>query len=158
MSRLLLLLGFLFTFTTSLAQSEAKQRMADLSFLTGEWVGTSTLYEDGEVKSQVPAFERISFDLDNSILVIELNSETLKLHTIVRWDEAEATYHYQAFSERGTGILPAGLVDGKMVVRASDTKRYIFERAPDGGFREYGEKLIEGKWIIYFEDRFVDTR
>ncbi len=139
------------------AQSEAKERMAELSFLTGEWVGTSTLYENGKVKSQVPAFERISYDLDSSILVIELNSETLKLHTIIRWDDEENTYHYQAFSERGTGILPAELVDGKLVVNASDTKRYIFERTADGGFREYGEKLSEGQRVIYFEDRFVDT-
>lgn len=142
---------------SSFAQSQAKERMAELSFLTGEWMGTSTLYENGKVKSQVPAFERISYDLDSSILVIELNSETLKLHTIVRWDDAEGTYHYQAFSERSTGILPAELVDDKLIVNASDTKRYIFERTPDGGFREYGEKMIEGQRVIYFEDRFVDT-
>lgn len=154
----ILLLVFLMTWSSSLAQSEAKERMAELSFLTGEWVGTSTLYEDGEITSQVPAFERIAYDLDSSILVIELNSETLKLHTIVRWDDAEGTYHYQAFSERGTGILPAELVDGAMVVNASATKRYIFERTADGGFREYGEKLIDGKWVIYFDDRFVDTK
>jgi hypothetical protein len=152
----LILFCVLLPFTT-LAQPEAKERMAELSFLTGEWVGTSTLYENGEITSQVPAFERISYDLDSSILVIELNSETLKLHTIVRWDDAEGTYHYQAFSERGTGILPAELVDGKMVVNASATKRYLFERTADGGFREYGEKLVDGKWVMYFEDRFVDT-
>ena len=143
---------------TLFGQSIKEEKMANLEYMIGEWVGTSTLYEDGEIKSQEPAFENIKYDLNKSIIVIELNSETLNLHTIIHYSERDSTYYYYAFSENGGGRLPAEFVDGHFVVNASKTKRYIFEKYGENGFREYGEKLVDGVWIKYFEDIFTNTK
>ena len=140
------------------AQSVKQDKMEALSFMVGEWVGTSTLFLDGVISRQVPAFERISYDLDSSIIVIELNSETLKLHTIIRYDQEDNTYYYHAFSERSAGKLPASMIDGRFVVQATADKRYIFERTGENSFREFGEQRKDGGWVKYFEDTFTDTR
>lgn len=141
------------------AQSVKKEKMQQLSFLVGEWVGTSRSFDDnGNLKSEGPAFERISYDLDQHILVVELNSETLQLHTIIYYDEDDQTYYYNPFSKRGARKLPAELVDGKFVVNSSDERRFIFESHEENKFREYGEKLIDGKWVKYFEDTFGNTK
>ncbi len=155
----LLLLSLALSFTMLNAQSPGQQAMQDLSFLVGEWVGTSGSFENGEKISEVPAFESIQYDLDNHILVIQLNSETLQLHTIVNYHPADSTYYYHAFSKSGGGKLPAKLeAPGRLVVQANENKRYIFEALPAGGFREYGEKRSNGSWQKYFEDRFVNTQ
>lgn len=140
------------------AQLVGQKPMHKLHFMVGEWVGTSSLFENGERSKQVPAFERISYDLDSSIIVIELNSSLLKLHTIIRYDEKEESYEYYAFSENRAGKLPASIIDGRLVVQANDTKRYIFERHGQEGFREYGEQLVDGEWRMYFEDVFLNTQ
>ncbi len=139
-------------------QSLKREKMNQLSYLVGEWIGTSTQFIDGEVSKQVPAFERIYYDLNNSILVVELNTELLKLHTIIYFDEKENTYFYNPFSENGARKLPAEFVDGRLVINASDSKRFIFEKYEENGFREYGEELKDGQWIKYFEDIFTNTR
>ena len=138
-------------------QSEKETKMKDLSFMIGDWVGTSTTYDGGDVKEQVPAFQKISYDLDSNIIVIELHSELLQLHTIIYYDEASRRYSYNPYSKSGFRSLPADLIEGKLVVEASETKRFIFGRT-EKGFREYGEKLIDGNWEKYFEDNFVDTQ
>lgn len=155
---LLFVLTLSFPFTSLSGQSTQQEKMANLSYMVGEWVGTSTLYKDGEVTQQVPAFEKISYDLNQSIIVIELNSELLKLHTIIHFHEQDDTYYYYAFSERGGGKLPAQFSEGRFVVQANETKRYIFEPVGENGFREYGEELLEGKWVKYFEDVFTNTQ
>lgn len=139
------------------AQSLKQEKMDQLSYLIGEWVGTSTQYENGEISKQVPVFERITYDLNKSIIVIELNSPLLKLHTIVYFSEEDDTYYYNAFSERGGRRLPATFTEGHLVVQANEKRRYIFEKHGENGFREYGEKLIDGTWVKYFEDVFVNT-
>jgi hypothetical protein len=156
--RLFLSVIALYTVSVISAQSIKQEKMQALSFMVGEWVGTSSMFQQGELTEQVPAFERISYDLDSSIIVIELNSSLLQLHTIIRYDEEKATYEYYAFSENRAGMLPASLLDGRLVVQANKTKRYIFEPHGEHGFREYGEQLIDGEWQIYFEDVFIDTR
>lgn len=137
-------------------QSDKETKMKDLSFMIGDWVGTSTTYDGGDVKEQVPAFQKISYDLDSNIIVIELHSELLQLHTIIYYDEKEEKYSYNPYSRSGARQLPADLIDGTFVVNASETKRFIFGRT-EKGFREYGEKLVDGKWEKYFEDNFVST-
>lgn len=138
------------------AQSATKDKMKELSFMVGDWVGTSTTYEQGVVKERVPAFQKISYDLDSSIIVIELHSELLQLHTIVYYDEENERYSYNPYSKFGARSLPADLIEGKLVVEASETKRFVFGRT-EKGFREFGEVLDEGRWEIYFEDNFIDT-
>lgn len=139
------------------AQSEKETKMKKLAFMVGDWVGTSRVYENGELKEEVPAFQKISYDLDSAIIVIELHSELLQLHTIIYYDEASKRYSYNPYSKSGVRSLPADLIEGKLVVEASETKRFVFS-ITEKGFREYGEVLKEGKWERYFEDNFVDTQ
>lgn len=154
-----LFLLFLLLFTNSVfSQSVKQEKMEQLSFLVGEWIGTSKIFEDGVVTKQGSAYEKISYDLDKSILVIELNSEMLQLHTIVNYDEKDETYYYNPFSKRGAARYPAEFRDGQLIVSANEKTRFIFGSTPEGGFREYGEKWVEGKWIKYFEDVFVDSQ
>lgn len=149
---------FLFQINLISAQSLKKEKMEQLDYMVGEWVGTSSSYKNGELINQVPAFEKISYDLNKSIIVIELNSETLKLHTIIYFDEADGTYYYNPFSENGARKLPATFTDGRFVVQANESKRFIFEKYEENGFREYGEELIDGQWVKYFEDVFTNTQ
>jgi len=149
---------FLLHAHTALGQSLKQQKMAQLSYMVGEWVGTSSLFKDGKRTSQAPAFEEIAYDLNQSILVIQLNSETLKLHTVIYFDEKDDTYYYTPFSENGSRKLPAEFKDGKFIVNASENKRFIFEKVGKNGFREYGEERVEGKWVMYFEDVFTNTQ
>jgi hypothetical protein len=132
--------------------------MEELNFMVGEWIGTSRIIENGKVAKEVPAFEKISYDLNGSILVIELNSELLKLHTIIYYDEETEAYSYNPFSEKGSRKLPAKLLDGKLVVQASDTKRFIFQKIGNNSFMEYGETFTDGAWIKYFEDTFTNSK
>jgi len=152
------LIAFLCLFGSASAQTIKQEKMAQLSFMIGDWVGTSKLYENGATTSEVPAYQKISYDLDSSIIVIELKSELLQLHTIIYYDEAEESYVYNPFSKNGVRKLPAQLKDGQFVVSSGNEKRFVFSRISEGHFREYGEKLVDGQWIKYFEDTFKDLR
>lgn len=143
---------------SAFSQNIKKEKMAQLSVLVGEWVGTSRTFEGDMVIREVPAYEKISYDLDSSILVVELNSEPLKLHTIIYYDVEDSTYYYYPFSERGVNRAPATFENGQLIVRPNDERRYYFGRTPDGGFREYGVKLVHGRWIKYFQDDFKNTQ
>jgi hypothetical protein len=158
LSRYPLLITFLLFATTAVSQNEKQKKMKQLSFMVGEWIGTSKSFEDGKLKSEVSAFQRISYDLDSSIIVIELNSESLQLHTIIYFDEKDQTYYYNPFSKRGAGKYPAEFKEGQLIVKSSGERRYIFGRTSDGGFREYGEQLIDGEWVMYFEDTFQNSQ
>ena len=74
---------FLFLCNSVLSQNVKQEKMELLRFMTGEWIGTSIAYKDGVVSKKGSAYEKITYDLDKSILVIELNSEFLQLHTII---------------------------------------------------------------------------
>ena len=148
----------IFLSNTIIAQNLQKEKMEQLNYLVGEWIGTSKTYENGVLTKEGPAYEKISYDLDGSILVIELNSEFLQLHTIIRFDEKDQSYYYHPFYKEGTATYPAKFEDGKLMVQASETRRFIFRSTPDGGFQEYGEKLIHGEWIKYFEDSLRNTQ
>jgi hypothetical protein len=138
----------------TVGQTIQKEEMQKLSHFVGDWVGTSTAFKDGEIVRQIPAYEKISFKVDEHILTIDLHSEALKLHTVVHYDEGDKTYYYNPYYQQGTAKYPAQLVDGKLVVSPSETKRFIFEITEEGKFREYGETFENGKWIMYFEDVF----
>lgn len=152
----LLLILFTLSFQFTFAQNGKKLKMHELNFMIGDWVGTSTTYEKGDIKNQVPAYQKISYDLDSTIIVIELHSELLQLHTIIYFDENNNSYSYNPFSKSGVRRLPAELIDGKLIVNASESKRFIFMRT-ESGFLEYGENLVDGVWQKYFEDNFVNT-
>lgn len=145
-------------FISSAVFAQDQTKMEQLNFMVGEWVGTSKMYENGVVTKEGPAYEKISFDLNHNIIVIELNSEFLQLHTVIRYDKEEQCYFYHPFSKRGTGEYRADFRDGKLVVFPNDTARYIFTTIESGGFQEYGERLIDGGWVVYFEDTFRNTQ
>ena len=141
-----------------LAQNVKQEKMEQLNFLIGEWVGTTKIYENGVVTKQGAAYENISYDLDKSILVIELNTEFLQLHTIVNYDEKDQKYYYHRFSKEGAAIYPAEFKNGQLIVWRDEKTRFFFGSTPEGGFQEYGEKLINGKWTKTFEDTFINTQ
>ena len=148
-------LTILFTITIASGQTVQQQQMKKLDFLIGDWVGVSVMYEDGTIAKQVPAYEKISYALDKSIITIDLKSESLQLHTVIYYDETDKTYYYNSYYKTGAGRYKAALLENKFVVTASPTKRFIFHRTPEGNFQEYGEKLINDEWVKYFEDNFT---
>lgn len=148
----------LFTFASiislsAIGQVVKRQKMTDLSYMTGEWVGMSKSIKANET-TIVPAYESIKYGLDSNILIVDLKSETLVLHTIISYSEKDSIYYYQPFSKTGTGKYPASFDGKKLVITPHETVRYIFTLTEDGNFMEYGEKQIEGEWKKYFEDTF----
>lgn len=144
--------------TPVFGQNKKQQKMEQLSFMVGEWIGTSKIYKDGVVSKEGTAYQKINYDLSKNLLVIELNTEFLQLHTIIYYDTEDDTYYYYPFSKRGVSKYPALYKDKKFIVKSSEKNRFVFGRTKDGGFREYGEKLINGKWTIYFEDVFKNSQ
>ena len=140
------------------AQSPKQEKMEQLHFLVGEWVGTSKIYENGVLTKDGAAYEHISYDLEKNILVIELNTEFLQLRTIVLYDEKDQKYYYHRFSKDGAAIYPAEFKDGQLIVWKDENTRFFFGSTPEGGFREYGERLVDGKWVKTFEDNFINTQ
>ncbi|GGG45108.1 hypothetical protein GCM10011414_13320 [Croceivirga lutea] len=134
------------------------EKMEQLNFMVGEWIGTTKSYENGKVTKEGAAFQRIQYDLEKSILVIELNTEFLLLHTIIYYDAKDETYYYYPFSKNGVSRYPASFIDGKLVVQPNDARRFTFSQTTDGGFREHGEQLVDGEWITYFEDTFTNSK
>jgi hypothetical protein len=129
--------------------------MSQLEFLTGNWVGKATTIKNDTIATSHPAYERIQFQLNGSILTIDLHSEPLQLHTVVYYDETDQCFYYNPFYKTGAGKYRAQLVDGQLVVYASEIKRFFFGVNESGQFVEYGEQLVDGIWQKYFEDIFV---
>ena len=148
----------IFLASSVFAQNIKKDTMEQLNFLIGEWVGTSKIYKNGIVTKQGSAYEKISYDLDKSILVIELNTVFLQLRTIINYDEKDKKYYYHRFSKEGAARYPAEYKDGKLIVWKDEKTRFFFGRTIEGDFQEYGEQLINGKWTKIFEDTFKNTQ
>ncbi len=157
-SKYLYLIVLIFWCSLIVAQNQKPNQMEQLNFLIGEWIGTTKIYENGKVVKQGAAYEKIAYDLNRSILVIELNTEFLQLRTIINYSEKDQKYYYHRFSKDGAAIYPAEFKDGQLIVWKNETTRFFFGGTPEGGFIEYGEKLIDGKWIKYFEDTFINTQ
>jgi len=156
-AKILYFLALILLSSSVAGQNLKREKMEQLNFMIGEWVGTSRGYENGVVTREGPAYENIKYDLDRSILVIELNTESLQLHTIIYYDENDEIYYYYPFSKNGVSRSPAEFKDRQLIVWRNEKTRYIFRQTSEGGFQEYGERLIDGKWIKYFEDTFKNT-
>ncbi|WP_276391869.1 hypothetical protein [Eudoraea chungangensis] len=148
----------LFVCQFSYGQSTFQLEMQKLHFMVGDWVGTASTIENGEIIATVPAFEKISYKLDGSLLTIDLHSEKLQLHTVIYYDEEEQTYFYNPFYKNGSAKYKAKYQEGKFIVAPSKTKRFVFSLNEAGEFVEYGETLKNGKWLKYFEDTFKNIR
>ena len=125
MDRNLYLITLTFLASSVFAQDNNQAKMEQLSFLVGEWIGTSKIYENGIVTRQGAAFEKISYDLEKSILVIELNTEFLQLRTIVNYDDKDQKYYYHRFSKDGFAKYPAEFKDGKLIVWKNEKTRFF---------------------------------
>lgn len=134
------------------AQHVKKDKMAELSFMIGDWIGTSTTYEDNTIKEQGPAFEKIAYKLDGELITIDLNSTSLQLHTVIYYEPKDETYYYCPFSKKRVGKFKGEVKDGKFLVWFSDSYRLVFQQTPAGEFMEYGETLKDGKWSLSFKD------
>lgn len=147
---------FIILFTTHQlpAQTSSQEQMENLSFMIGEWVGISRAYDHDSITKQVPAFEKISYKLDKSLITINLQSETLQLHTVIYYDDQNKKFYYNPYYKNGTAKYEAVYKDGKFIVMPNDKKRFVFQLTPEGDFQEYGERFENGKWIKYFEDNF----
>lgn len=148
----------IFAHISVFGQNIKQEKMEQLNFMIGEWVGTTKVYENGVVARQGSAYENISYDLDKSILVIELNTEFLQLHTIINYDEKDQKYYYYRFSKGGAARYPAEYKDGQLIVWRDEKTRFFFSRTQEGGFQEYGEQLVNGEWKKIFEDTFKNTQ
>lgn len=143
---------FFLALNATLGQSVQQEKMKQLNYMIGDWLGTSTLYKNDTIDKQVPAFEKIAYKLDQNIITIDLQSESLQLHTIIYYDETAETYYYNPYSSKGARKLTAKFEDGKFIVKASENSRFIFTLTPEGDFHEYGERFENGKWSKFFED------
>jgi len=150
--------ALIFLYSSVFAQNRKQEKMEQLNYLVGEWVGTTKIYKNGVVTKEGSAYENISYDLDKNILVIELNTEFLQLRTIITYDEKAQKYYYHRFSKEGAAIYPAEFKDGQLIVMKDEKTRFFFTRTPEGNFQEYGEQLINGEWIKTFEDNFKNTQ
>ena len=133
-SKYLYFIVFIFLFSSVFAQK--KEKMEQLNFMVGEWIGTTKIYENGVVVKQGAAYENISYDLEKSILVIELKTEFLQLHTIITYNEEDQKYNYHRFSKDGAAIYPAEFKDGQLIVWRDEKTRFFFGKSPDEGFQE----------------------
>lgn len=157
-SQYIYVIALVFLYNSAFAQNLKQEKMEQLGFLVGEWIGTSKIYENGLLTRQGAAYEHISYDLDKSILVIELNTEFLQLHTIINYDEEDQKYYYHRFSKEGAARYPAEYKDGQLIVWKDEKTRFFFGSTPEGGFQEYGEQFINGEWTKTFEDTFRNTQ
>lgn len=151
------LVAVFFALNSILAQTVRQEKMEKLNFMVGDWVGISSTYQNDTLVKQVPAHQNISFKLSKNIITIDLQSETLQLHTVIYYDEKEGTYYYNPYYEGGAGRYVAEFKDGKFIVSPNKNKRFIFHLMSPGNFQEYGEKFENGKWVKYFEDNFQDS-
>ena len=80
----------------------------------------------GWSSKKVQRYEKISYDLGGSILVIELNTEFLQLRTIVTYDEKDQKYYYHRFSKDGAAVYPAEFKDGQLMSYGEMTRLVFF--------------------------------
>jgi len=146
------LLFMLFIGLSIHAQTIQQEKMKKLSFMVGEWVGTSTSFKNDSIVKQVAAFEKVTYKLAKNIITIDLNSESLQLHTVIYYDTEAATYYYTPYYKSGSKRYEGEYKDGKFLVWFNPEKRLTFTLTSEGHFQEYGETLVDGVWHKYFED------
>lgn len=134
-----------------LAQMTERQQLAKLSFLMGDWSGTSTVYnKDDTIQHKVQ--ESVKYILGGDAITIDVASSAINLHTLITYSLKDECYYYEPFDRTGASKHKGFLVDNKFRVSFNPTNRLTFEKTLNGEFHEYGEALVDGKWIKYFED------
>ena len=141
---------------TSHAQTEEQKAMAKLSFMIGDWKGTGSSQPASE-NEPYEVLSKVRYDLDGELLVLQHRSErdgkeVLSLHTIIYYNKEEQQYYYYAFRRTGVRPFTGQIVDGKLICSIGNDYRLTFQRTEAGAFNEFGEKLVDGKWVKNFED------
>ena len=147
--------------TTANSQTEEQKAMAKLSFMIGDWKGTGSSQPANENKSY-NVLTKVRYDLDGELLVLQHRSErdgkeVLSLHTIIYYHKEEKQYYYYAFRRTGVRPFTGQVIDGKLICTIGDNYRLTFQRTEEGYFNEFGERLIDGKWVKNFEDLLQPT-
>lgn len=142
-------------FLSIFGQAQQQNQMEQLNFMIGDWIGTSTVFSNDTISRQGPAFEKIEYKLDRSIITLDLNSSMLQLHTIIYFDSTDNVFYYCPYSKRNKGKKYKGKIeDGKFIVLMNENYRLVFQQTSEGGFMEYGESLKNNVWTKSFEDLF----
>ena len=136
------------------AQTTEKRALAQLAFLVGDWIGTSSSFKSGKTNTVVVR-EEVSYELDQELIVLRVKSPSIKLHTIIQYSQKDNCYYYHPFSQRGSGKYKGDFIDDKFIVHFDKKRRLVFEKTSKNGFREYGETLKDGHWVKYFEDNLL---
>jgi len=157
----LMLFFFFLTAQVISGQSIEHKEMAKLSFMIGDWKGTGVSFPQNKAGNNT-VFSKVRYDLDGELLVLKLRSYrndtlTLSLHTIIYYNKEDKHYHYRAYTKRGARPFKGKIVDGKFICYLRDDYRLTFQRTKKGEFNEYGEKLVDGKWVKNFEDLLLPT-
>ncbi|WP_109301187.1 hypothetical protein [Aquimarina sp. AU474] len=134
-----------------LAQQTEKEAMAKLSFMVGNWKGPSTSFKN-DTQNSVTVLEEVKYIMDGNLLVLNLNSPNLQLHTVINYSIKDSTYYYQPFSKKGAGKYKGKIESNQFIVYFNDQRRLVFEKTKNAEFHEYGEKLVNNRWEKYFED------
>lgn len=134
------------------AQKTEKEALAKLSFLMGNWSGKDFVYSKKDT-TVVHVKESVNYILDGNIMTIDVNSSTVKLHTIITYSLKDKCYYYQPFSKTGAKKYKGEFKDGKFIVHFNKRSKITFEKTAKGEFHEYGTYLTKDNvWKKYFED------
>lgn len=81
------------------------------------------------------------------------------LHFLVgEWIGTSKIYENGVVTKQCAARYPAEYKDGQLIVWRNEESRFFFGSTDEGGFQEYGEKLIDGEWVRTFEDTFTNTQ
>lgn len=156
------IIAFLFIINQTLSgQSIEKEAMSKLSFMIGNWKGSGTSFPEKE-GSKYDVLSKVTYDLDGELLVLRHRSfreatAVLSLHTVIYYNKEDQYYYYNAYTKRGSRPFKGKITNDKLVLYLGENYRLIFQKTEEGKFNEYGEKLVDNKWIKNFEDILSPT-
>ena len=138
------------------AQTAEQKAMKKLSFMIGDWKGTGTSYPKAENKPYETK-ATVRYDLDGELIVLRHRSmrdskNILALHTLIYYNKEDGFYYYNAYRRSGARPFQCKVNEGKLICEINGNYRLTFQRTDKGEFNEFGERLIDGKWVKNFED------
>ncbi len=149
--KLSLILCFLITAFSLQAQTE-KEALSKLSFMIGNWKGTSFSFSEKGTKS-TEVTEDIDYKMNGCLVILDVKSPWIELHTIISYSVKDQCYYYHPFSKKGLrDKYKSNFEDNVFRVYFSKERRLTFTLTKEGYFHEFGENLKDGKWKKYFED------
>lgn len=159
--KLLVTMFLFFTVSISFAQSTEQKDMKKLSFLIGDWKGKGSAYPKNKSKPY-DVLSKVRYDLDGEILVLKHRSfrgdtSVLSLHTIMYYNKKDTHYYYNSYTKSGTRPFRCQLSSKQFICKRGEDYKLVFQLTENGAFNEYGERLINGKWIKSFEDILLPT-